>query len=53
VSLARFFELVEDEDFEASLISHRLSEDRTHHLHQAKGLESTSSSSPRRGVFPT
>jgi superfamily I DNA/RNA helicase len=42
VSLARFFELVEDEDFEASpLISHRLSEDRIAltTLHQAKGLE--------------
>ncbi|HEX6219612.1 MAG TPA: ATP-dependent DNA helicase, partial [Acidimicrobiia bacterium] len=42
VSLARFFELVEEEDFEATpLISHRLAEDRVSltTLHQVKGLE--------------
>ena len=42
VSLARFFELVEEEDFEATpLISHRLTDDRMTltTLHQAKGLE--------------
>lgn len=42
VSLARFFELVEDDDFEATpLISHRLVDDRVvlTTLHQAKGLE--------------
>lgn len=42
VSLARFFELVEEEDFEATpLISHRLTEERVSltTLHQVKGLE--------------
>lgn len=42
VSLARFFELVEEDDFEATpLISHRLAEERVTltTLHQAKGLE--------------
>jgi superfamily I DNA/RNA helicase/RecB family exonuclease len=42
VTLARFFEMVEDDDFEATpLISHRLVGDRVHltTLHQAKGLE--------------
>jgi superfamily I DNA/RNA helicase/RecB family exonuclease len=42
VSLARFFELVEEDDFEATpLISHRLTEDRVSltTLHQVKGLE--------------
>lgn len=42
VSLARFFEMVDDEDFEATpLISHRLTADRVSltTLHQAKGLE--------------
>lgn len=42
VSLARFFELVDEDDFEATpLISHRLSSDRVTltTLHQAKGLE--------------
>jgi superfamily I DNA/RNA helicase/RecB family exonuclease len=42
VSLARFFELVDEDDFEATpLISHRLSDDRVTltTLHQAKGLE--------------
>lgn len=42
VSLARFFELVEEDDFEATpLISHRLQEDRVSltTLHQVKGLE--------------
>jgi superfamily I DNA/RNA helicase/RecB family exonuclease len=42
VTLARFFEMVEDDDFEATpLISHRLTDDRVHltTLHQAKGLE--------------
>ncbi len=42
VTLARFFEMVEDDDFEATpLISHRLTGDRVHltTLHQAKGLE--------------
>lgn len=42
LSLARFFELTEEEDFEATpLLSHRLSEDRVTltTLHQAKGLE--------------
>lgn len=42
VSLSRFFELVEEEDFEATpLISHRLADDRVvlTTLHQAKGLE--------------
>ncbi|HZD24070.1 MAG TPA: PD-(D/E)XK nuclease family protein, partial [Acidimicrobiia bacterium] len=42
VSLARFFELVEEDDFEATpLISHRLTQDRITltTLHQVKGLE--------------
>jgi superfamily I DNA/RNA helicase/RecB family exonuclease len=42
VTLARFFELVEEDDFEATpLISHRLTDDRVTltTLHQAKGLE--------------
>ena len=42
VSLSRFFELVEEDDFEATpLISHRLVDDRVvlTTLHQAKGLE--------------
>jgi superfamily I DNA/RNA helicase/RecB family exonuclease len=42
VTLARFFELVDEEDFEATpLISHRLETDRVTltTLHQAKGLE--------------
>jgi superfamily I DNA/RNA helicase/RecB family exonuclease len=42
VTLSRFFELVDEEDFEATpLISHRLSDDRVTltTLHQAKGLE--------------
>jgi superfamily I DNA/RNA helicase/RecB family exonuclease len=42
VTLARFFEMVEDDDFEATpLISHRLAENRVTltTLHQAKGLE--------------
>ena len=42
VSLARFFQLVEEEDFEATpLISHRLTDDRVSltTLHQVKGLE--------------
>ena len=42
LSLARFFELTEDEGFEATpLISHRLSDERVTltTLHQAKGLE--------------
>jgi superfamily I DNA/RNA helicase/RecB family exonuclease len=42
VTLARFFELVDEDDFEATpLISHRLSTDRVTltTLHQAKGLE--------------
>ncbi len=42
VTLARFFELVEEGDFEATpLISHRLTDDRVTltTLHQAKGLE--------------
>jgi superfamily I DNA/RNA helicase/RecB family exonuclease len=42
VTLSRFFEMVEEDDFEATpLISHRLTEDRVHltTLHQAKGLE--------------
>jgi superfamily I DNA/RNA helicase/RecB family exonuclease len=42
VTLARFFELVDEEDFEATpLISHRLEADRVTltTLHQAKGLE--------------
>ncbi|HEX6300821.1 MAG TPA: ATP-dependent DNA helicase [Acidimicrobiia bacterium] len=42
VTLARFFELVDEDDFEATpLISHRLSDDRVTltTLHQAKGLE--------------
>ena len=42
VTLSRVFEMVEDDDFEATpLISHRLTEDRVHltTLHQAKGLE--------------
>jgi ATP-dependent exoDNAse (exonuclease V) beta subunit len=42
VSLARFFELVEEEDFEATpLISHRLTQERVSltTLHQVKGLE--------------
>ena len=42
VTLSRFFELVEDDDFEATpLISHRLAESRVTltTLHQAKGLE--------------
>jgi superfamily I DNA/RNA helicase/RecB family exonuclease len=42
VSLARLFEMVEDDDFEATpLMSHRLAEDRISltTLHQVKGLE--------------
>lgn len=42
VTLARFFELVDEDDFEPTpLISHRLSDDRVTltTLHQAKGLE--------------
>ena len=42
VTLARFFELVDEDDFEATpLISHQLTEDRVTltTLHQAKGLE--------------
>jgi superfamily I DNA/RNA helicase/RecB family exonuclease len=42
VTLARFFELVDEDDFEATpLISHRLTRDRVTltTLHQAKGLE--------------
>lgn len=42
LTLSRFFELAEEEDFEATpLLSHRLSEDRVTltTLHQAKGLE--------------
>jgi superfamily I DNA/RNA helicase/RecB family exonuclease len=42
VTLQRFFELVEEDDFEATpLISHRLDDDRVvlTTLHQAKGLE--------------
>lgn len=42
VTLTRFFEMTEEEDFEATpLISHRLPEDRVAltTLHQAKGLE--------------
>jgi ATP-dependent exoDNAse (exonuclease V) beta subunit len=42
LSLARFFRLAEDEDFEATpLLSHRLTDDRVTltTLHQAKGLE--------------
>jgi len=42
LSLARFFELTEEDDFEATpLLSHRLTEDRVTltTLHQAKGLE--------------
>lgn len=42
LSLARFFQLAEEEDFEATpLLSHRLTEDRVTltTLHQAKGLE--------------
>ncbi|MGD2043924.1 MAG: ATP-dependent DNA helicase [Acidimicrobiia bacterium] len=42
VTLAHFFEMVEDDDFEATpLISHRLTENRVNltTLHQAKGLE--------------
>lgn len=42
ISLARFFGLVDEDDFEATpLISHRLSDDRVTltTLHQAKGLE--------------
>ncbi len=42
VSLARFFELVEEDDFEATpLISHRLTDERVSltTLHQVKGLE--------------
>lgn len=42
ITLARFFELVEEDDFEATpLISHRIAADRVAltTLHQAKGLE--------------
>jgi ATP-dependent exoDNAse (exonuclease V) beta subunit len=42
ITLARFFELVDEDDFEATpLISHRLTDDRVTltTLHQAKGLE--------------
>jgi superfamily I DNA/RNA helicase/RecB family exonuclease len=42
LSLARFFQLTEEEDFEATpLLSHRLTDDRVTltTLHQAKGLE--------------
>ncbi len=57
VSLSRFFELVEDDDFEATpLISHRLADDRVvlTTLHQAKGLEFdvVFIASAVEGVFP-
>lgn len=57
VSLARFFELVEEDDFEATpLISHRLTEDRVTltTLHQVKGLEfeAVFIANAVEGVFP-
>ena len=57
VTLARFFDLVEEEDFEATpLISHRLANDRIvlTTLHQAKGLqfEVVFIANAVEGVFP-
>lgn len=57
VSLVRFYELVDEDDFEATpLISHRLSEDRVSltTLHQVKGLEFTAVfiANAVEGVFP-
>lgn len=57
VTLARFFDLVEEDDFEATpLISHRLADDRIvlTTLHQAKGLqfEVVFIANAVEGVFP-